>query len=70
MTQTYKKAIIPISELEEQEVQTPIRSEVDDLLGDINPRFFEEAVQFKDAKKLIIASDVNAGSKFNFFSVF
>ncbi|GAH38689.1 unnamed protein product, partial [marine sediment metagenome] len=29
-----------------------------------------ESVSFKDAKQHIIASDINAGSKFNFFSAF
>ncbi len=71
MTQTYEKAIIiTIPEVEEQEVQTPMESKADELLGDLNPRYYEESVSFKDAKQHIIASDINAGSKFNFFSAF
>ena len=71
MTQTFKKVIIiTIPEAEEQEVQAPMESEADELLGDLNPRYYEESVSFKDAKQRIIASDINAGSKFNFFSAF
>ena len=71
MTQTYEKTIIiTIPEVEEQEVQAPMESEVDELLGDLNPRYYEESLSFKDAKQRIQASDINAGSKFNFFSAF
>jgi len=71
MTQTYEKVIIlTIPEVEEQEVQATMECEVDELLGDLNPRYYEESVSFKNAKQHIIASDINAGSKFNFFSTF
>lgn len=71
MTQTYKKTIImTIPEVEEQEVQAPVENKVDDLLGDLNPQYYEESHSFEDAKQRIHASDIDAGSKFNFFSVF
>ena len=71
MTQTYEEVIIiTVPEVEEQEVQTPMESEVDELLGDLNPRYYEESLSFKNGKQRIIASDINAGSKFNFFSTF
>ena len=71
MTQTYEKAIImTIPEVEEQEVQAPIENKADELLGDLNPRYYEESFSFEEAKQNIYASDINAGSKFNFFSAF
>ncbi|MHA2037651.1 MAG: hypothetical protein ACW98X_14535 [Promethearchaeota archaeon] len=39
-------------------------------LGDLNPRYFEEASHLKEAKERIRASDIYAGSKFNLFSAF
>jgi hypothetical protein len=71
MTQTYEKTIIiSFPEVEEQEIQAPMESEADELLGDLNPQYYEESISFKNAKQRIIASDINAGSKFNFFSTF
>jgi len=71
MTQTYQKIIILKShEVEEPEVQTPIENEMDELLGDLNPRYFEETTPFKEAIERVYSSDINVGSKFNFFSVF
>ena len=66
MTQTYQKIII----VKRPEVQTPIESEMDELLGDFNPRYSEETTPFKEAIKRVYTSDINVGSKFNFFSVF
>ena len=65
MTQTYQKIIIV--ESREIEEQTSIENEMDELLGDLNPRYFEEGISFKEAKERIQAS---VGSKFDFFSVF
>ena len=65
MTKTYQKIIIV--ESREIEEQTTIENEMDELLGDLNPRYFEEGIFFKEAKERIQAS---VGSKFDFFSVF
>jgi hypothetical protein len=71
MTQTYKKSLViknpKVEEIEHPEVQTPIENEVDDLLGDLNPKYFEEIISLKDAKEQIYASEVNFSSKFNIF---
>jgi hypothetical protein len=71
MTQTYQKTIIQtFPEVEEKEVQESIDNKADELIGDLNPRYFEEVFSFKNAKQRIVASDISAGSKFNFFSTF
>jgi hypothetical protein len=71
MTEIYEKVIkTTIPEFEEQEPQVPIEKEPDEILGDLNPKYFEESYSFEDAKQRKIVSDINAGSKFNFFSVF
>lgn len=65
MTQIYEKVIVKKSKkIEETENQ------VDESLGDLNPKYFEEAIHLEEAKERIEASDIYAGSKFNFFSVF
>jgi len=65
MTQIYEKVIVKKSKkIEETENQ------VDELLGDLNPKYFEEAIYFEEAKERIKTSDIYAGSKFNFFSAF
>ncbi len=47
MTQSYKSSseleIPEIEEIEEPKAQESKESEADELLGDLNPRFFEEA---------------------------
>ena len=65
MTQIYEKVIVKKSKkIEETENQ------VDELLGDLNPKYFEEDIHLEEAKEKIKASDIYAGSKFNFFSAF
>ncbi|MFW9941404.1 MAG: hypothetical protein ACFFFT_10225 [Candidatus Thorarchaeota archaeon] len=61
MTKTNKKIIIiESSEIEEK---TSIENEMDEILGDLNPKYFEEGITFKEAKERIQAS---VGSKFDF----
>ncbi|MFX1346638.1 MAG: hypothetical protein ACFFAI_16195 [Promethearchaeota archaeon] len=61
MTKTNKKIIIiESSEIEEK---TSIENEMDEILGDLNPKYFEEGITFKVAKERIQAS---VGSKFDF----
>ncbi|MFW9822499.1 MAG: hypothetical protein ACFFE4_06170 [Candidatus Thorarchaeota archaeon] len=46
------------------------RIEEPEKLGELNPKYFEEAVKFEEAKEKLIASDIYAGSKFNLFNAF
>ncbi|MHA2006190.1 MAG: hypothetical protein ACXABO_01275 [Promethearchaeota archaeon] len=56
MTQAYEN----ITEMEIPEVEVVEKahneSEVDELLGDLNPRYFEEAYSFDEAQQKIFAS--------------
>jgi len=61
MTQIYEEVIVKKSKKIE---------ETDETLGDLNPMYFEEAINLKEAKERIRASDIYAGSKFNLFSTF
>ena len=61
MTQIYEEVIVKQSKKIE---------ETDETLGDLNPKYFEEAINLKEAKERIRASDIYAGSKFNLFSTF
>ncbi|MFX0082687.1 MAG: hypothetical protein ACFE94_13135 [Candidatus Hodarchaeota archaeon] len=58
MTQTYQKIMI---------MKRPKVEENQALLGDLNPRYFEEAIHLKEAKDQIHAC---VGSKYDLFSVF
>ena len=65
MTQIYEEVMVKKSKkIEETENQ------VDETLGDLNPKYFEEMINLKEAKERIKASDIYAGSKFNLFSTF
>ncbi|MHA2131723.1 MAG: hypothetical protein ACXABO_13375 [Promethearchaeota archaeon] len=71
MTQAYKKVVeIEFEEIEYPEVKISIESEVDELIGDLNPRFFEEASSLKEAKDRIQTSDITFSSNFNVFRTF
>ena len=60
MTQIYAEVVFKkVEKIEEPE-----------SLGDLNPKYFEEVIHLKDAKERIRASDIYAGSKFDFFSAF
>jgi len=65
MTKTNQKIII--IESYEIEEKTSIENEMDEILGDLNPRYFEEGISFKEAKERIHAS---VGSKFDFTKAF
>ncbi|MHA1985733.1 MAG: hypothetical protein ACW98D_03745 [Promethearchaeota archaeon] len=65
MTQIYEEVMVKKSKkIEETENQ------VDEAIGDLNPKYFEEALTLKEAKERIKTADVYAGSKFNLFSTF
>ncbi len=55
---------------EEVMVEKVEKIEEPENLGDLNPQYFEEASYLKEAQERIQASDIYAGSKFNFFSAF
>ena len=63
MTQAYEKItemnIPEVEEIEKPEVKTQMKSEVDELLGDLNPRYFEETYSFDQAMQKIHASKTN-----------
>ena len=69
MTQAYEKSMVmKIPEVEEDEIQTPMENEEDELLGDLNPRYFEEIEHLNEAKERIFNSDIIFSSKFNFLN--
>ncbi len=71
MTQALKKAkeiISPeVKEIAKNEVKEPTKSEVDELLGDLNPRYFEEVSNLKEAKQKIYSSSIRPGLNYNIF---
>jgi hypothetical protein len=69
MTQAYEEMMEMKSiEIEEIEVQIPEENEVDELLGELNPRYFEERITINEAKQRAYASKVS--QNFNCFSAF
>ncbi|MHA1933071.1 MAG: hypothetical protein ACW96X_11045 [Promethearchaeota archaeon] len=66
MTQAYGKVMemksIEVEEIEQPKVQ---ESEVDELLGDLNPRYYEEAMSLKEAKVKLYASKGYSDNMFN-----
>jgi len=63
MTQTYKKLL-------EKKSQEMKETENDEILGDLNPRYFEEAYSLEEAKNKAKASSLSAGSNNSFFGGF
>ena len=49
-----------------EEVMEKNKPELDELLGDLNPRYFEEEITFKEAK--IRAHSLGSNANYNFFS--
>ncbi len=70
MTQAYEKVMEMIIEIEQPEVEAPIESEVDELLGDLNPRYFEECMILDEARQKAYTSDVSMSSNFNVFTTY
>ncbi len=56
---------IEVEEIEQPEVQESRESEVDELLGDLNPRYFEEAIPMNEAKERIYAAKSYSNYSFN-----
>ena len=69
MTQAYEEVMemksIEVEEIEESEVQTAMENEVDELLGDLNPRFYEEAISLNEAKNQIHSAKAYSNYSFN-----
>ncbi|MHA2010262.1 MAG: hypothetical protein ACXABO_14885 [Promethearchaeota archaeon] len=71
MTQAYEKVVKMISyEVEEIEEQKLVESEADELLGDLNPRYFEEVITLEETKRRAHISDIGFSSSFNLFGNF
>ncbi len=65
MTEVYEEVMVKkVEKIEEPESQD------DELLGDLNPKYFEEVIHLEEAMERIRGSDIYAGSIFNFFSAF
>ncbi len=57
MTQAYEETMeIKTPEVEAPKVKELKESEADELLGDLNPRYFEESYSFDEAQQKIFAS--------------
>ena len=69
MTQAYEEVMemktLEVEEIEQPEVQKSMESEVDELLGDLNPRFFEEAISLNEAKDRIHSAKAYSNYSFN-----
>ena len=69
MTPAYEEVMemksIEVEEIEESEVQTAMENEVDELLGDLNPRFYEEAISMNEAKDQIHSAKAYSNYSFN-----
>ena len=71
MTQTYEKTSeIKSQEIKKPEIQTPKESETDELLGDLNPRYFEEAYSPEKAITRAKAASLTPSSNNGFFGGF
>ena len=66
MTQAYEEVmemkVIEVEEIEHPEVQ---ENEVDELLGDLNPRFYEEAISMNETKDRIHSAKAYSDNIFN-----
>jgi hypothetical protein len=62
MTQAYKKImnmnISEIEEIEHPKIEAQNESEADELLGDLNPRYFEEVYNLDGAKQRAYSKQV------------
>ncbi|MBY8984897.1 MAG: hypothetical protein KGD65_07520 [Candidatus Lokiarchaeota archaeon] len=68
MTQTYEKiSEIKNQEIKKPEIQTPKESKTDELLGDLNPRYFEEAYSPEEAKTRVNAASLTPSFNNGFF---
>jgi len=59
-----------IEKVMEKKAQESEQIESDEILGDLNPKYFEEAYSLEEAKNRAEASQLSAGSNNNFFGGF
>jgi hypothetical protein len=66
MTQAYEEVMEmktpEVEEIESPEVQ---ENEVDELIGDLNPRYYEEAISMNEAKDRIHSAKAYSSYSFN-----
>ena len=74
MTQAYEQSMemksIEVEEIEQPEIQESMESKVDELLGDLNPRYFEETISLKKARQKVYSSHFTVSGNFNMFTPF
>ncbi|MFX1280480.1 MAG: hypothetical protein ACFFA3_13810 [Promethearchaeota archaeon] len=71
MTQIIEKVIeIEGPKAEELELEINEESKVDELIGDLNPRYFEEVYSLEEAKNKAKASTIVPSSNNSFFGGF
>ena len=72
MTNVYEKVnefeSLETFEIEQSTVQESIESEVDELLGDLNPRYFEEIITLNEAQTKMYSSHFNVSGNYNIFN--
>ncbi len=70
MTQAYEE-VMEMKSLEVEEIEQPEvkESEVDELLGSLNPRYFEETISLDEAKNQIHSAKTYSGYSFNTFGI-
>ena len=66
MTQAYEEVMeMKTPEVEEIESPKVQENEVDELIGDLNPRYFEEAMSMNEAKDRIHSAKAYSNNIFN-----
>ena len=74
MTQAYEEVMemefTEVEEFEHSTAQKSVESEVDELLGDLNPRYFEEVYSLEEAQNKVFSSDLIVSGNFNMFTPF
>ena len=68
MTQAYENVMEIEIQFEQPEFEAPSESKTDELLGDLNPRYFEEVMTLDEARQKAHLSDVSISSNLNFFT--
>jgi len=66
MTQAYEETMeMKTPEVEEIESPKVQENEVDELIGDLNPRYYEEAITMNEAKDRIHSAKAYSNNIFN-----
>ena len=67
MTQTYEEEIMEMKVIEVEEIEHPEvqENEVDELLGDLNPSYYEETISMNEAKDQIHSAQSYSNFSFN-----